>query len=93
MARALTKRTHVVLPSGVMAAIDAQVGKRQRSRFIVHAAERELRRLEQAKAVKAAAGAWRSEDHPEHRRAAAAWVRKLRAGGERVLGRATHKAR
>jgi hypothetical protein len=93
MAKTLTKRTHVVIPSGVVSAIDAQVGKRQRSRFIVQAAERELRRLEQAKVVKAAAGAWRSEDHPEQQRGAAAWVRKLRAGGERHLGRAVHKAR
>lgn len=93
MTEALTKRTHVVIPSKVVSAIDAQVGKRRRSWFIVQAAERELRRLEQAKAVKAAAGAWRLEDHPEHRRGVTAWVRKLRAGGERRLGHAPHKPR
>ena len=93
MMKDLTKRTHVVIPSRVVSAIDAQVGKRRRSWFIVQAAERELRRLEQARAVKAAAGAWRPEDHPEHRKGAVAWVRSLRAGGERRLGRATREAR
>lgn len=93
MMKDLTKRTHVVIPSGVVSAIDAQVGKRRRSWFIVQAAERELRRLEQERAVKAAAGAWRLEDHPEHRRGSVAWVRNLRAGGERRLGRANRKAR
>jgi Arc/MetJ-type ribon-helix-helix transcriptional regulator len=92
MAKIITKRTHVVIPSKVVAAIDSQVGKRRRSWFIVQAAERELRRLEQMKAVRAAAGAWRLEDHPEHRRGVTAWVRKLRVEGERRLGRTTHKA-
>lgn len=93
MMKDLTKRTHVVIPSKVVSAIDAQVGKRRRSWFIVQAAERELRRLEQAKAVKAAAGAWQLEDHPEHRKGAAAWVRKLRVGGESRLGRTTYQTR
>jgi hypothetical protein len=93
MAKTLTKRTHVVIPSKVVAAIDSQVGKRRRSWFIVQAAERELRRLQQVKAVKAAAGAWRLEDHPEHHRGVTAWVRKLRVGGEPRFGRTTHTAR
>jgi hypothetical protein len=76
----------------MVSAIDAQVGKRKRSWFIVQAAERELRRLEQARAVRAAAGAWRLEDHPEYHGSSAAWVRKLRAGGERRLGGAIRKA-
>lgn len=88
----LTKRTHVVIPSRVVSAIDAQVGKRKRSWFIVQAAERELRRLEQVKAVKAAAGAWQLADHPEHRGGSAAWVRNLRTKGERRLGRRSRKA-
>jgi hypothetical protein len=83
----LTKRTHVVIPSRVLSAIDERVGKRKRSWFIVQAAERELRRLEQVKAVKAAAGAWRLADHPEHRRGVTAWVRELRVGCEPRLGR------
>jgi len=93
MAVTRTKRTHVVIPSRVVSAIDAQVGKRRRSWFIVQAAERELRRLEQLKAVKSTAGAWRREDHPEHRKGVTQWVRRLRAGGERRLGRTAHKPR
>ena len=46
-----TRRTYVVLPSTVISAIDEAVGQRGRSRFIVEAAERELKRLAQAKAI------------------------------------------
>ena len=93
MTKTLTRRTHVVIPSKVVSEIDARVGKRQRSRFIVQAAERELRRLAQAKALEAATGVWRVADHPELRKGAAAWVRKLRSEGKRRIGSAALKAR
>jgi predicted nucleic acid-binding protein len=41
----MARRTCVVIPSGLISAIDAAVGRRGRSRFIVQAAERELKRL------------------------------------------------
>lgn len=93
MTKTLTRRTHVVIPSKVVSEIDARVGKRQRSWFIVQAAERELRRLAQARALEAAEGVWRVEDHPELRKSAAAWVRKLRSEGERRIGTAIRKTR
>ena len=93
MTKTLTRRTHVVIPAKVVSEIDARVGKRQRSRFIVQAAERELRRLAQARALEAATGAWRVEDHPELRKSAAAWVRKLRSEGERRIETATRRNR
>ena len=68
-----SSRTHIVLPAEIVSSIDAEVGKRQRSRFIREAAERELRRLAQARALAAAAGSWREADHPE-----------LKAGGARA---------
>jgi hypothetical protein len=43
------------------------------------AAERERMRLRQLKALKAAAGSWRDEDHPELKGGAAKWVAKLRS--------------
>ncbi len=88
-----TRRTHIVLPSGVISAIDAAVGQRGRSRFILQAAERELKRLSQVKALRSAAGSWAGRDHPELRKGSAAWVKRIRSEGERRLVRVTRKRR
>ena len=60
-----TKRTHVVLSEQLVKDIDTLVGSRQRSSFLTLAAERELMRLRQLKALEAAVGAWKDKDHPE----------------------------
>jgi len=82
-----TKRTHVVLSEQLVKDIDTVVGSRQRSAFLTQAAERELIRLRQVAALKAAAGAWKDKDHPELKQGSAKWVRKLRQEGERRLKR------
>ena len=51
-----TKRTHIVIPQQLVAEIDALVGKRGRSTFVTQAAEKEVMRLCQLRAVEAAAG-------------------------------------
>ncbi|MEO6326550.1 MAG: hypothetical protein ABIT01_00255 [Thermoanaerobaculia bacterium] len=76
-----------------MTAIDAVVGSRGRSRFLVEAAQRELRRLAQSKALDRAAGAWKREDHPELGKGAATWVRNLRSEGEWRVGEVARKRR
>ncbi len=63
------KRKHVVLSE--------QLGG-----FLTQATERELLRLRQIEALKAAAGAWKDDDHPELKQGSANWVRKLRQGSE-----------
>ena len=77
-----TKRTHIVIPEQLAAQIDRVVGSRGRSRFLAQAAEKELMRLRQIKALKTGAGAWKDEDHPELKDGAAAWVAKLRREDE-----------
>jgi Arc/MetJ-type ribon-helix-helix transcriptional regulator len=77
------KRTHVVLSDELVKDIDALVGARQRSSFISQAAEKELMRLRQIKALEAAAGSWKDKDHPELRQGAAKWVDKLRRQDEK----------
>ena len=77
------KRTHVVLSDELVKDIDALVGARQRSSFISQAAEKELMRLRQIKALEAAVGAWKDKDHPELRQGAAKWVAKLRREDEK----------
>ena len=73
-----TKRTHIVIPQQLVAEIDTIVGKRGRSAFLTQAAEKELMRLRQIKALESAAGSWKDEDHPELKEGAAKWVKKLR---------------
>ncbi len=58
------KRTHIVIPEHLAQQIDRAVGKRGRSSFLAHAAEKELMRLQQIQTLKAAAGAWKDKDHP-----------------------------
>ena len=78
-----TKRTHIVIPEQLVARIDTLVGKRGRSKFLAHAAEKELMRLRQIKALESAAGSWKDEDHTELKRGAAKWVDTLRRQDEK----------
>jgi len=72
------KRTHIVISQQLVAEIDTIVGKRGRSAFLTQAAEKELMRLRQIKALESTAGSWKDEDHPELKEGAAKWVKKLR---------------
>jgi len=80
-----TRRTHIVIPEPLVHEIDRAVGKRGRSAFLVQAAEKELRRLRQIKALEGAAGSWKDKDHPEFKTGVAEWVRELRKENERRL--------
>ena len=87
----MNKRTHIVISERLASDIDRFVGKRGRSAFLSEAAEKELLRLRQLKALQAAAGSWKAKDHPELRRGAAAWVRKLRREDEGRLRKITRR--
>ena len=87
----MNKRTHVVLSEQLVKDIDELVGSRQRSSFLTHAAENELRRLRQAKALKAAAGAWKDKDHPELKQGSVNWVQKMRRADEHRFKRETSR--
>ncbi len=80
-----TKRTHIVIPGQLVSQIDQVVGKRGRSGFLVQAAEKELQRLRQIKALEMAAGTWSEKDHPELKPGASTWVKKMRQENERRL--------
>jgi metal-responsive CopG/Arc/MetJ family transcriptional regulator len=84
-----TKRTHIVIPRQLVAETDTLVGKRSRSAFLTQAAEKELLRLRQIKALEGAAGAWADEDHPELKQGAAKWVKKLRREYEQRFAKVT----
>jgi len=84
-----TRRTHIVLSEQLVKDIDTLVGSRQRSIFLTRAAERELMRLRQLKALDDVAGAWKDKDHPELRQGASKWVKKLRQESEGRFRRVT----
>jgi Arc/MetJ-type ribon-helix-helix transcriptional regulator len=75
-------RTHITLPEDVRADLDRLVEKRSRSRFIAEAVRKALLITRQKEALRQAAGVWQDKDHPELKRGAAAWVRKLRRESE-----------
>jgi Arc/MetJ-type ribon-helix-helix transcriptional regulator len=83
------KRTHIVIPQPLVAEIDTLVGKRGRSAFLTQAAEKELMRLRQIKALESAAGSWKDKDHPELKQGAAKWVNKLRKEYDQRLEKGT----
>lgn len=60
-----SRLTPIRIPIDLLQAIDKHVGKGQRSKFIVEAAERELIRQRQLQAFEESAGAWKDEDHPD----------------------------
>lgn len=76
-------RTHVVMPTDLLRKIDARIGHRQRSKFIVALAEREMARLELLEAAEAAAGSLKGANVPkewETSESVAKWVHDLRQG-------------
>ena len=84
-----TKRTHIVISEQLATDIDRVVGKRGRSSFLAQAAERELLRLRQIKALETASGIWKDKDHPELKEGSATWVKKIRRENERRLSKST----
>ena len=86
------RRVHVMVPTELLSDLDATVGERRRSHFIVEAITTELRRRRLKQALAEMAGSLADVDIPgwETRESAAAWVRALRAG---TLGTSSEETR
>ena len=70
-----------------MREIDALVGPRGRSAFLVETARNAVRRKKLLEFLNSDEPAWKDENHPELAEGAAKWVRKLRADSDRATGR------
>lgn len=79
-----TIRTHILIPEDLVREIDALVGPRGRSAFIVETARNEVRRKKLLDFLSSNEPAWKDENHPELADGAAKWVRKLRAESDRA---------
>lgn len=88
-------RAHILLPEDLITEIDALVGPRRRSSFLVETTRAELRRRKLLSFLESTEPAWQERDHPELADDADTWVRKLRAEGDTRLPRvkAPHKSR
>jgi|HubBroStandDraft_5_1064220.scaffolds.fasta_scaffold1429618_2 hypothetical protein len=74
-----TVRAHVVMPEKLAKDIDALVGPRGRSAFLVETAEKEVRRRKLLAFLESEEPVWKDEDHPDiAEQGAAAWVHNLR---------------
>jgi len=72
-------KAHLVFPEDLLQSIDKLVGKRGRSKFVVEATRKELKRVQFLQALQEAAGSWKDEDHPELKeRGTYQWVREQR---------------
>lgn len=75
-------KTPLSIPRDVLDSIDMLVGKRKRNEFIKDATIKELKRLRLQRALEAAAGAWKDENHPELKNGVDKWVSNLRKEAE-----------
>lgn len=85
-----TKRAHVLLPEDLLREIDALVGPRGRSSFLVETARNEVRRQKLLQFLESEHPAWDDKAHPELAQGSAAWVRKQRAESEARTAGAKH---
>jgi len=58
-------KAHLVFPEELLQAIDKLVGKRGRSKFVVEATRKELKRIQFLQTLQEVAGSWKDEEHPE----------------------------
>jgi hypothetical protein len=82
-----THRAHIILPDDLLLEIDALVGPRGRSSFLVDTARNEVRRRRLLRFLQGEDPAWKDAGHPELSGGSAEWVGKLRKGSESRGGR------
>jgi hypothetical protein len=82
-------RTHVVLPTELVAEVDRVAGARRRSRFVEVAIREHLRRMRLSMALRETAGALKDEDYPDWDtpEKTSAWVRDRRKEDDERLAR------
>src|SRR5260370_36871787 len=77
-----SKRAHILLPQDLIKEIDAIVGPRRRSAFLVETARDAVRRTKLLRFLESDTPAWSDAEHPDLADGAGAWVRELRQESE-----------
>jgi hypothetical protein len=78
-----TQRAHILIPGDLLREIDALVGPRGRSAFLLETARQEVQRRKLLRFLESGEAAWKAEAHPELKGGAETWVRALRKQSER----------
>lgn len=85
-----TQRTHIIVPSDLLREIDAIVGPRGRTAFLLETAREEVRRRKLLSFLEGKVPDRNERSHIEEE--SAAWVRKLRSESEsRIEGKAPRR--
>lgn len=79
------KRAHILLPQDLVREIDAIVGPRGRSAFLVETAREAVRRRKLLRFLESDGPASKDADHPELSQGSGAWVRQLRQESDRRI--------
>ena len=79
------KRAHILLPQDLVREIDAIVGPRGRSAFLVETAREAVRRRKLLEFLESDTPGWKDADHPELSHGSGAWVRKLRQESDKRI--------
>jgi len=83
---ATKNKAHLIFPEDLLQAIDKLAGKRGRSKFVVEATRKELKRIQFLEALREAAGSWKDENHPKLKeRGTYQWVRDQREMEDRRI--------
>jgi len=77
-----TQRAHILIPVDLLREIDAIVGPRGRSAFLLETAREEVRRRKLLHFLESDNPAWQEQDHPELGKGSRQWVQKMRAESE-----------
>lgn len=88
------KRAHILLPQDLVREIDAIVGPRGRSAFLVETAREAVRRRKLLQFLESDTPGWKDADHPELSPGSGAWVRKVRQESDtRIINEKKRRAR
>ncbi len=73
-----TKQANFLLPEDLLDELRRTVSRRKQSKVVAEALQKELKRINLAKALESSFGAWKDKDHPEFKEGTGAFIRKLR---------------
>ena len=87
--RVVKERMNLYITQSLMDELRKAVPARERTRFVEDILARELRRRKLKAALKASAGAWKDEDHPDMKtgKDIDCWIKKARKGLHRDLSK------
>lgn len=77
-----THRAHILLPEDLLREIDALVGARGRSAFLLETARAEVRRRKLLQVLESNVPFWDDNKHPELKGGADAWIHDMRQADE-----------